>query len=711
MRTRLRVLSVTVAALAWVGLLPTIAAAQAARAGAVAGVVRDTTGAVLPGVTVEAASPALIEKVRSGVTNELGQFQIINLSPGAYTVTFTLPGFRVLRREGIELTAGFTATVNADLSVGGVEETVTVSGQSPLVDIHSTKEQTTFTRDKIDAVPVTKTFMTMGVLIPGVTVGSANTQGSANQDVGGTMGEKNMTLSYHGSAASDMPQNLDGMQPGRGTGQGNLWLANTGMIEETVFDTSGFTAETATSGFRINFITKAGGNSFSGTFFGTYTNDNLQAVNLDAAQQARGVTQYGINKIWDVNPAVGGPLKKDKLWFYYSFRNWGTDDHQSGAFYQKDATSFLYQPDLTQRAISTSRTHANNLRLTYQASEKSKIGVYADTIYRCVCNREVGVTLAPEAAENTLTPNNLYIQGTWNWTITNRLLLEVGLSYRHETFTYIPYAYFTSEYPNNNAALDGIMVNDTGLGVQYRGLVTLNHNNDSQHAPGKASLSYVTGSHNLKIGAQFAPRNRFSVNNNDVISNIGATYSYTFVNQVPTSVTYYEPALAHDNVALSLGLYAQDQWTFHRLTVNPGLRFDAYHEYLPAQHLVATALLPARDYPELDNIPNWKDVSPRLGVSYDLFGTGKTALKFSVGRFIEDLSLSGALGSAVDPARSTSVNATTRAWTIPNYVVGDPIPLIPPESQLGPSSNANFGTGNIPIHYDPPSSRAGASAP
>ena len=219
MSVRLRVFTVGAAALAWVGLLPAIAQAQGTTAGAVAGVVRDTTGAVLPGVTVEAASPALIEKVRSGVTNEQGQFQIVNLPPGAYTVTFTLPGFRTLRREGIGLSAGFTATVNVELSVGGVEETLTVTGETPLVDTHATNAKTTFTRETMDAMPVAKNFAAMAVLIPGVQIlaSSANSQG-ATQDVGGTMGERNNVLTFHGSAAGDMPQNLDGMRPGRGSG-------------------------------------------------------------------------------------------------------------------------------------------------------------------------------------------------------------------------------------------------------------------------------------------------------------------------------------------------------------------------------------------------------------------------------------------------------------------------------------------------------------
>ena len=173
-------------ALALVGLLPAIASAQGQTAGAIAGVVRDTTGAVLPGVTAEASSPALIEKVRSGVTNDLGQYQIAGLTPGVYTVTFTLPGFSTVRRGGIELSVGFTATINAELSLGRLEETITVSGGAPLVDIYSTARSQAFTRETMDTLPTTKMFSALAVLIPGVTV--AGVVGGPTQDVGGSMG-------------------------------------------------------------------------------------------------------------------------------------------------------------------------------------------------------------------------------------------------------------------------------------------------------------------------------------------------------------------------------------------------------------------------------------------------------------------------------------------------------------------------------------------
>ena len=173
--------------------------------GGIAGVVRDTSGAVMPGVTVEASSPALIEKTRTAVTDADGRFSIIDLRPGTYSVTFSLVGFSTVKREGIELTGGFTATINADLKVGGLEETITVSGQSPLIDTQSVQQRKSLTSDVIDAIPTGRSFQALSVLVPGVLIPLNN------QDVGGTNGERYQTLTVHGSRGDQMPLVMNGM--------------------------------------------------------------------------------------------------------------------------------------------------------------------------------------------------------------------------------------------------------------------------------------------------------------------------------------------------------------------------------------------------------------------------------------------------------------------------------------------------------------------
>src|SRR5687768_6678360 len=302
-------------------LLPAAARAQ----GAIAGLVTDTSGGIVPGVSVEASSPSLIEGARTTVSNDQGRYQIVDLRPGTYTVTFTLPGFRTVVREGIELTTGFTATVNTQMAVGAVEETITVAGAAPVVDVQSVTTQTVMTREILDTVPTGRNIQAIGILIPGtgLQVGGG---ASYNVDVGGSAGMQQSPLAYHGNTNS--VQQVDGIRfnnmEGAGQYSGMYW--NDGMIQEIQYTTSGDSAETQAGGVRINMIPKEGGNSFRGTIFGNYTYDNWHSNNLDQRLIDRGLQSVGkIQRIWDFNPSIGGPILRDRLWFHYSLRNWGVD--------------------------------------------------------------------------------------------------------------------------------------------------------------------------------------------------------------------------------------------------------------------------------------------------------------------------------------------------------------------------------------------------
>src|SRR5688572_26163793 len=188
--------------------------------GSIAGIVRDTSGAVLPGVTVEAASPALIEKTRTVVSDGQGRYAIVDLRPGTYSVAFTLPGFATVRREGIELTTGFTANVNADLKVGTIEETVTVTGESPIVDTQSTTKLATASREVMDVLPTDRNFVSFAALTPSVLVTGVR------QNVGGSIPETGMNLVVHGSRASDSLVTVEGMPIINGSGSGGLQYGN-----------------------------------------------------------------------------------------------------------------------------------------------------------------------------------------------------------------------------------------------------------------------------------------------------------------------------------------------------------------------------------------------------------------------------------------------------------------------------------------------------
>jgi len=198
-----RFLAHLLAPIACLGLFPAAASAQSG----IAGVVKDTTGAVVPGVTVEASSPALIEKTRSVVTDEKGQYKIVDLRPGVYIVTFSLTGFSTVKREDIELATNFTANVNADLRISALEETITVSGQSPTVDVQNVIQQRVLNTEVVDAIPSGRTEQTMAALIPGMQTGL--TSKTVTQDVGGSAGDMRQTLVIHGGRAGDFNEMIN----------------------------------------------------------------------------------------------------------------------------------------------------------------------------------------------------------------------------------------------------------------------------------------------------------------------------------------------------------------------------------------------------------------------------------------------------------------------------------------------------------------------
>ena len=287
-------------------LSPVAAAAQTALSGSIAGVVKDASGGVLPGVTVEASSPSLIEQSRTVVTDDQGVYRIVSLVPGVYTVTFSLAGFGSVRREGIELTTGFTAQVNADLSVGSLEETLTVSGAAPLVDTQNVMSRNVFSEKVLDELPLSKTIRSYAPLIVGATMTAVS------QDVGGNRGEANTSIGIHGGRGADMLYTVNGLRPAsmmNAGGGSRTYSINAATAQEITFQTGGISAESETGGITMNVVPKEGGNTFTGYFNASYANSSLQGVNTTPELLARGLIQpLKIRKIYDVNPAVGGRI-------------------------------------------------------------------------------------------------------------------------------------------------------------------------------------------------------------------------------------------------------------------------------------------------------------------------------------------------------------------------------------------------------------------
>src|ERR1700704_6547368 len=317
-----RVLGSVILALACLVLLPTAALAQSA----IAGVVKDTTGAVLPGVTVEAGSPALIEKVKTAATNEAGQYRIVDLRPGTYTVTFALTGFNTVVREGILLEANFTAPINVEMRVGAVSENVTVTGESPVVDVQTSTRREVVSQQMLEAIPTGRSFVLMANTVPSVSTGSFDVGGSAAMWVGGS-------LLVHGSLSQDSRTLIDGMVVDAmfGSGQCSCVYDNEAQTQEMAVQVTGGSAENQLSGVLVNRIPRTGGNKFSGDALVLFSNGSLQGQNLDSDLQNRGLaTGAKLYRDYDINYSGGGPILQNRLWFFVSGRNNAYNNYVAG---------------------------------------------------------------------------------------------------------------------------------------------------------------------------------------------------------------------------------------------------------------------------------------------------------------------------------------------------------------------------------------------
>ena len=645
-----------------------------AQASGIAGVVKDVSGAVMPGVTVEASSPALIERVRSVITDTQGQYKIVDLRPGVYTVTFTLPGFATVKREGVELSADFVASISVELRVGALEETVTVTGASPVVDTQNVVRRQVITKDNIDAMPTSKNWSTIGVMTVGV---------SSNQnDVGGSAGEHQNQLKAHGGSFNDRIVQMDGiMNANMACNYSCTGIStNDQSTQELSYEFGAISAEVAGGGVRVNIIPKDGGNRFNGSAFGNFANDKFQGNNVDQALRDQGVlTADSILKIYDASGAFGGPLMRDKLWFWTAHRYWGYKQIRTNTFYEKDQSTFVYTPDLSRPGTETQRSVSDDVRLTWQMSPKNKLSGYWSIAPRYTDHWTLASTLQPDASNLQNLPVNNFETVTFRSTISSRALFEAGFGVTNETWTREPV--------EDSSTSTGYPVTELNTGISFRAYPANLSRNYTSLRSYRTALTYVTGSHAFKTGMtlQEGPADTDVYTTKDTF--------LTVRNGQPFSVSVRTtPYTTHERLIADLGVYAQDTWTINRFTINAGLRFDYLDNKVEAQDAPGGTWIGPRHFDELTNVPNLKDLSPRLGLSYDLFGNGKTALKATVSRYVQTSTVGTA--RTLNPL-NTSVNAATRSWVDSN---NDGIPQV---SELGPLSNTSFGQVNIATRYDP----------
>ncbi len=642
-----------------VALVPTLAHAQAS----ITGVVRDSSGGVLPGVTVEASSPALIEKVRSVVSDSGGIYRIVDLRPGTYSVTFSLPGFNVIKQDGIQLTGTFVATVNGELRVGAIQETVTVSAESPIVDTQNTTQQRVFDQAVIEAIPAGRSHVNMAVLIPGLAASQPGR--GALQDVGGTNNLQNTTFVIHGSKQADTRLQLDGVRVGNvlSEGQFSNFVPDTGSTQEVTMDYAAVSAEQPFGGLRINIIPKEGGNAVRGSFFATYVTSAWQGTNIDDDLKAKGLPDPNeMKKAYDFNPSVGGPLMRDKLWFYFSSRWQKNESYVAGLYENKNAgdpTKWLPDPDRSKRGVFLVDQKGVNLRLTSQLAAKHKLSFFYDNQGRVWDDSRP--TISPESTVAYRFPVLNLAQVGWTSTLTSKLLVEGRFGNRGEAFG--------NQYPEEGDIYrELIPVIEQNTSLQYRGKggdggsSALFGYSTQEINTLSGSVTYVTGSHSLKVGAS----DTWALTRSSSKTNTSALL-YRFTAGVPTQFTEYAPVEGGtgSKVIGEIGFFVQDRWTIQRLTLNLGLRYDQYIGGYPEQTLGPALYQPTRNY-HFDAVTGnkFKDVTPRVAAAYDLFGNGKTALKVNLGRYVMATTPIG------NPAGITT--QATRSWNDMAYPVGDP---------------------------------------
>ncbi|RPH62071.1 MAG: carboxypeptidase regulatory-like domain-containing protein, partial [Acidobacteria bacterium] len=295
--TLMRKLVYALLVFACIALLPAVAHAQ----GTISGVVKDTSGAVLPGVTVEAASSVLIEKVRTAVTDGTGQYRITELQPGTYTVTYSLTGFSTVKREAVEVAGVQVITINIDLRVGALEETITVTGETPVVDIQSARRGQVISDDMIKTLPATRGYNAIVFLVPSVTAGGGQIPLSPA-----------MVIFYsHGGRGNEGRVQVDGLNVGAAFNGGGVsgYAMDTASAQELNMTLSGALGEAEVGGTNVNIVPRTGGNTFAGQFFTSTAGDWSMGSNLDDNLRSFGLREPPtIYKNWDINGSVGGPI-------------------------------------------------------------------------------------------------------------------------------------------------------------------------------------------------------------------------------------------------------------------------------------------------------------------------------------------------------------------------------------------------------------------
>ena len=661
--------------IAAITLFPSLALAQAT----LTGTVRDTSGAVLPGVTVEATAPA--QTTRSVVTDGNGVYRIIELSPATYTLTATLPGFNKFERAGIQLAGAQVITIPIDLRVGALQETVTVTGETPVVDVQSVRRETVLDAEVIQTVPGTRTVGNLLNATPGLTV-----------DNNGVNPTPTMTFfSARGGQTNEGRMSVNGLTVAAAFNGGGVssYILDTVNADETSVTVSGGMGESDTGGPVMNIVPRSGGNSFRGQGFYSNAGDWSRGDNLDDELRAVGIDETpGIIKAYDSSITYSGPIVRDRLWFLGSYRKLNTETAVEGIVANANAGNLSRWDWVGDNSLPARQSQGRamyQMRAAAQVTQKNRISFSHEYQTRCEgaplaretsggCHTRgsdwiasAGATTSPEAATSYIDFPYWLTQALWTNPITNKILLEAGysrLSYEH--------AGGPGQLPPDGIFDIGVTEQSTATnpatGLPYAPRANYVYRALSQYADNfsnpnhwRASASYVTGSHNMKVGYQGS----FLLNRTNRVRN-ATLLNYRFNQGNPNRFTIAIPEWKTADRTSVAALFVQDTWTRGRLTLQGALRYDRAWSYSPggdengAPGTSALNLQPIT-FERTASVDAFNDITPRFGVAYDVFGNGRTAVKFNMGHYL-DAATNDSAYTRNNPANRT-VSTMDRNWT------------------------------------------------
>ncbi len=646
-------------------LLPSSVIAQ----GVIAGHVRDGSGGPVAYALVEVQSPASIE-VRETTSDGSGRYRIEALPPGHYVVTVVRSGFKTLRLEDVEVSGARTTIVGADLTPGSQDETTTLLYAASGVDVRSTTRQMVIQHDVITAIPNRRNYNSLLVVVPGVT--------TDRDDV--VIDPLPTTFPIHGGRANEGRLLVDGLSVGSAPSGGSPahYLADVGNAEEVVFTTSGGLGEVETAGLIINVVPRQGGNTLRGSVFFWGNSEGMQGDNVNEELRSLGLTStLAASKALDFGGAVGGPLVHDRLWYFVSGRRQSLTRNIPGLFYNRNAgnpATYLYAPDIT-RAVYSDRTWENvGVRVTALATPKNRFSVFHDE--QAICRSCSGATASTGFPDTTVSPDvqgvgdikpQRFDQVSWTSPATGRLLLDAR-------FARSEYGWGNSERDGNDRSL----VRVVGPSSVFGGTTLAYRSQDwSENRTAlntwHASMSLWVGAHSLKVGYQgLSASDDRTFRTNDQ----GLTYRLASGFLTAQVMQFVSPFTLLARVEQS-SAYVQDQWTGGRLTLQGAVRFDHVRSWFPEQRFGGRFLPSEVVIPQTDGVNAYSDVTPRFGVSYDVSGRGKTAVKVSAGKYLEGAATSG-IYYDTNPA-TRLVRQHNRSWGdfnadfIPNCVLENPL--------------------------------------